>query len=200
MPRKAKVQEAPDETRSNGHVTTADFNVLREMVESLARGQQELVKLLAPESAEEEFAPDDADLREEAEKDAVALTAPGSGVTISGLGKDDDKKSKASEMLVGAMFNTPKGKLDEMTDIRSSLEAAAFAGVRTINEFVMGAFNRKPGEPPVMMSDLFLDNLFKLNRSIGGKHMMRAMAMSQIEKEREEAKENAIIFGGGGSD
>jgi hypothetical protein len=51
-----------------------------------------------------------------------------------------------------------------------------------------------------MMSDLFLDNLFKLNRSIGGKHMMRAMAMSQIEKEREEAKDNAIIFGGGSSD
>ena len=49
-----------------------------------------------------------------------------------------------------------------------------------------------------MMSDMFLDNFEKLKRSIGGKHMMRAMAMSQIEKDREEAKENSIVFGGMG--
>ena len=198
MPKK-KLQDTSEQVSSNGHVTTADFNVLREMVESLAKGQQEMARLLAPESADSDLAPDDADLREGAEQTAVALTSPDSGVTISGLGKDD-KKSKASEMLVGAMFNTPKDKLDEMTDIRTGLEAAAFAGVRTINEFVLGAFDRKPGAPPVMMSDLFLDNLFKLNRSIGGKHMMRAMAMSQIEKEREEARDQAIIFGGGGGE
>ncbi len=193
MPKK-KLQDTSEQVGSNGHVSTADFNVLREMVESLARGQQEMVKLLAPESADSDLAPDDSDLREEAEKDATALTAPDSGVTITGLGKDD-KKSKASEMLVTAMFGD--SKLDDMTDISSNLEAAAFAGVRTLNQFVREAFDRKPGTPPVMMSDLFLNNLFHLKRSVGGRHLLRAMAVSQIEREKEEAREGNIIFGGG---
>jgi len=103
-------------------------------------------------------------------------------------------------MLVQAMFDTPAGKLDEMTDIHSSLEAAAFAGVRTLNEFVLGAFDRKPGAPPVMMSDMYLDNLFKLNRSINGRHMLRAMAMSSLEREKEQSQENNIVFGSGSGD
>lgn len=192
------VSESPPESPgSNGHVTTADFksaiDELRSMVMGLAQNQQQMAKLLAPE---DDLAPDDSDLREEAEQDAVALSDPKSGVAIVGLGKDD-KKGKASEMLVDAMFNTPTGKLDEMTDIRNSLEAAAFAGVRTLNQFVLSAFRRKPTDPPMLMSDLFLDNLFKLNRSVGGKHLLRAMAMSQLEREKEESRENSIIFGGG---
>jgi len=50
----------------------------------------------------------------------------------------------------------------------------------------------------VLLSDMFLDNIERLKRSIGGKHLMRAMAMSQIEKEKEEARENSVVFGGMG--
>jgi len=194
MPKKQQPQAQQEEAHSgNGKVT---LESLAESVTLLAGVVNDLRKQMQPE---DDFAPDDADLREDAAATAKAIASGEAGIAISELGKSD-RKGKASEMLVQAMFNTPTGKLDEMTDIRNSLEAAAFAGVRTLNEFVLGAFNRKPNDPPVMMSDLYLDNLFKLNRSIGGKHMMRAMAMSQIEKEREEAKDNQIIFGSGPED
>jgi hypothetical protein len=178
----------------NGKLTIED---LADTVNQLARA----VQMLTARSTSDEgdaFAPDDADLREQAEADAAALTSDTS-LQINPLGKDE-KKSKASEMLVNAMFNTPREKLDEMTDVRNDLEAAAFAGVRTFNMFIGKAFVRRDGEPPVLLSDMFLDNIERLKRSIGGKHLMRAMAMSQIEKEKEEARENSVVFGGMGSE
>jgi hypothetical protein len=87
-----------------------------------------------------------------------------------------------------------------MTEIRSGLEAFAFAGVRTMNQFVQGVFDMKPGDKPVFVSDMFLNNVFRMNRSIGGKHLLRALAMSQIERESEEAHEKSIIFGSGGTE
>ena len=193
MPKKQQQPQQEEVHSGNGKVT---LESLAESVTLLADVVNDLRKQMQPE---DDFAPDDADLREEAAATAKAITSGEAGISVSGLGKSD-RKGKASEMLVQAMFDTPTGKLDEMTDIRNSLEAAAFAGVRTLNEFVLGTFSRKPNDPPVMMSDLYLDNLFKLNRSIGGKHLMRAMAMSQIEKEKEEAKDNQIIFGSGPED
>jgi len=145
-----------------------------------------------------EFAPDDADLRESAEETAVALTDKDSGITISSLGKDG-KKTRASERLVEAVFDTPGDKLDEMTELSSRLEAFACAGVRTMNQYVQGVFNVKPGDKPIFVSDMFLNNMFKLNRSVGGKHLLRALAMTQIQRESEEAQERAVVFGGGGS-
>lgn len=178
----------------NGKLTIED---LADTVNQLARAVQMLTARDSV-SGGDAFAPDDSDLREQAEADAAALSSDTS-LVINPLGKDD-KKSKASEMLVNAMFNTPREKLDEMTDVRNDLEAAAFAGVRTFNMFIGKAFVRQSGEPPVLLSDMFLDNIERLKRSIGGKHLMRAMAMSQIEKEKEEARENSIVFGGMGSE
>ena len=184
-------KEQAEETHSgNGKVT---LESLAQTVVGLADVIKSMQQQIRPE---DEFAPDDKDLREEAAATAKAIMSGETGINVSTLGKSSGK-NKASEMLVGAMFDTPDSKLDEMTDIGSNLEAAAFAGVRTINEFVLSAFTHKPGDPPVMMSNLFLNNLFKLNRSINGRHMTRAMAMSQIEKEKEEARENSIVFGSG---
>lgn len=178
----------------NGKLTIED---LADTVNQLARAVQ-MLTARSSTSEGDAFAPDDADLRDQAEADATALTSDTS-IAINPLGKDD-KKSKASEMLVNAMFNTPREKLDEMTDVRNDLEAAAFAGVRTFNMFIGKAFVQREGEPPVLLSDMFLDNIERLKRSIGGKHLMRAMAMSQIEKEKEEARENSVVFGGMGSE
>ena len=191
----ARKQKAPteEEHSSNGHVT---LESLAESLVSLTAVVGELSKHIQPA---DDFAPDDDDLRSDAEATAAAIKSGEAGVSVNSLGKSD-KKGKASEMLVQAMFDTPAGKLDEMTDIHSSLEAAAFAGVRTLNEFVLGAFDRKPGAPPVMMSDMYLDNLFKLNRSINGRHMLRAMAMSSLEREKEQSQENNIVFGSGGGE
>jgi len=47
---------------------------------------------------------------------------------------------------------------------------------------------------------MYLDNLFKLNRSINGRHMLRAMAMSSLEREKEESREGNIVFGSGSGD
>lgn len=182
--------------RGNGHAKLT-IEDLADTVNQLAVAVQMLTAKNSKDDGDV-FAPDDADLREQAEADAAALTSDTS-LQINPLGKDE-KKSKASEMLVNAMFNTPREKLDEMTDLRDNIEAVAFAGVRTFNQFVSKAFVRRDGEPPILMSDMFLDNIERLKRSIGGKHLMRAMAMSQIEKEKEEARENSVVFGGMGSE
>lgn len=179
---------------SNGKLTIED---LADTVSQLAKAVQ-MLTARGGASEGDAFAPDDADLRDQAEADAIALTSDTS-IAINPLGKDD-KKSKASEMLVNAMFNTPREKLDEMTNISGNLEAAAFAGVRTINQFIGKAFSRQAGDPMILMSDLYLDNAEKLKRSLGGAHLFRAMAMSQVEKEKEEARENNVIFGGMGNE
>ena len=195
MGRKPKEQLQVDEMPHGGNGHTANVTL-----ESLAQSMSDLsgiVKSLQQQmQPEDEFAPDDSDLREEAAATAQAITSGEAGVNISTLGKSD-RKGKASEMLVDAMFKD--SKLDDMTDISSNLEAAAFAGVRTLNQFVQGAFTRKPGDKPVMISDLYLDNLFHMKRSIGGLHMSRAMAMSSVERDKEESRDNSIVFGGGGS-
>jgi hypothetical protein len=158
-------------------------------------GLQSDVASLKPE----EFAPDDDDLRKGAEETATALMKPDSGVSIGSLGRKDGK-GKASEKLIDAVFNTPSDKLDEMTSIDSDLAVAAYAGVRTFNQFVEGAFVRKPGDRPVFVSDMYLNNVFKLSRSMGSKYLMMALAMSQIERESEDARDKNIIFGGGNSE
>ena len=163
---------------------------------ALVSGMQGDITKLKPE----EYAPDDADLREDAAAVSKALMDPESGSNILPLGGRDREKSKASERLVDAMFNTPDSKIDEMTDVANNLAAAAAAGVRTLNDYVRKAFDRKPNDPPLFMSDMYLNNVFRLNRSIGGKHMMRALAMTQIERESEEAQEKNIVFGSGSGD
>ena len=188
------------DTRGEGTYRGADSDP---NIAALAESVRQLTALVGGIQADvtklkpEEFAPDDADLREEAAATAKAIQDPESGINVGSLGRKDGK-SKASERLVEAMFNTPDSKIDEMTDITGTLAAAAAAGVRTLNQFVATAFDRKPNDKPVFMSDIFLNNVFRLNRSIGGRHMMRALAMSQIERESEEAQEKNIIFGGPG--
>lgn len=164
---------------------------------AMVKGLQTEIGKLREDKNKDTFAPDDKDLRDQAEADATALVSA-DGMQISPLGRDG-KKGKASEMLVNAMFDTPREKLDEMTNISGDLEALAFAGVRTFNQFVGKAFSRQAGDPIILLSDVFLDNAEKLKRSVGGAHLMRAMAMSSIERDKDEARENSVVFGGMGS-
>ena len=194
-----KPKEQKEVAGSNGHKTLEGLadsvGRLEALVLQLTQNQQTMAQQLQPE----EFAPDDGDLRGDAEEVAAALEKGEGGLKINPLGRENSKH-RASEKLVDAIFDTPANKLDEMTEIRSPLDAFAYAGVRMFDDFITKSFDRKPNDKPLLLSSIFLDKMFGLNRSIGGKHLLRALAMSQIEKEREEAKDNQIIFGSGPED
>jgi len=106
MPKKPKTQD--EAVSSNGHKTLEGLadsvGRLEALVLQLTQNQQTMAQQLQPE----EFAPDDGDLRDTAEEVAAALEKGEGGLKINPLGRDS-RKSKASEKLVDAMFDTPPG-------------------------------------------------------------------------------------------
>jgi len=91
-------------------------------------------------------------------------------------------QDKAAVLLSKYMFDTPDNKLSQMTETPRRM-VVPMSLVEAVNTYIAESSKRKP----ILLSELWMHAFDKRMRSIDGKHLMRGMAMSQVEAEKEEA-------------